>query len=156
MHRRQSAVTLARLAVAAVCLLFAADAADAAQCTVTTTSVNFGSYNVFDMTPTDSTGTVTLNCNGGAKNVQVEISRGGAPTFFSRFMSRSFEVLFYNLYQNAARTIIWGDGAGAPPYYAGDPANNTDVRLTIYARVPPGQDVSAGTYNDTVTVTVQY
>jgi spore coat protein U-like protein len=155
MHRRRT-VSPARLAVAAVCLLLVADAADAAQCTVTTTSVNFGSYNVFDMTPTDSTGTVTLNCNGGAKNVQIEISRGGAPTFFSRFMSRGSEMLFYNLFQNAARTIIWGDGAGAPPYYAGDPPNNTDIRLTIYARVPPGQDVSAGTYNDNVTVTVQY
>jgi spore coat protein U-like protein len=156
MHRRRAALSLARTAVAAVCLLFASNAAEAAQCTVTTTSVNFGSYNVFDTAPTDSTGSVTLNCNGGAKNVVVEISRGGAPSASLRFMNRGGEVLFYNLYQNAARTIIWGDGAGASPYYLGNPANNQDVRLTIYGRVPAGQDVSAGTYTDTVTVTVQH
>ena len=156
MHRRRSTLIVARLAIVAVCLLFASTAADAAQCTVTTTSVNFGSYNVFDTTPTDSTGSVTLNCNGGAQNVQVEISRGGAPSFSSRFMNRGFELLFYNLYQNAARTIIWGDGAGAAPYFVGNPPNNTDVRLTIYARIPAAQDVSAGTYNDNVTVTVQF
>jgi spore coat protein U-like protein len=130
--------------------------AEAASCTVSTTSVSFGSYNVFGTSPTDSTGSVTLNCNGGAKNVLVEIDRGNGPAVSNRAMNRAVELLYYNLYQNAARTIVWGDGAGAPAYSVGDPPNKTDVTLTIHARIPAGQDVSAGSYNDSVTVTVQY
>jgi hypothetical protein len=39
---------LVRVALIVVCLLLAATAAEADQCSVSTTSVNFGSYNVYD------------------------------------------------------------------------------------------------------------
>ncbi len=144
-----------RVALVVVCLLVAATAAEADQCTVSTTSVNFGSYNVFDTTHKDSTGTITLRCNGGASNVKVEIGRGGSPFVAYRFMNKGLELLFYNLYQNASRTIIWGDDSGSD-YYVGNPPNNRDVTLTVYGRITAGQDVSSGSYGDSVTVTVQY
>jgi spore coat protein U-like protein len=146
---------LARVALIVVCLLFAATAAEADQCTVSTTSVNFGSYNVYDTAHKDSTGTITLRCNGGASNVKVEIGLGGSSSAAYRFMNKSLELLFYNLYQNAARTIIWGDDSGSD-YHVGNPPNNRDVTLTVYGRITAGQDVSAGSYSDSVTVTVQY
>src|SRR5688572_14834960 len=124
MHPGGRTLMLVRVAFMVVCLLFAATAAEADQCTASTTSVNFGSYNVYDTAHKDSTGTITLRCNGGANNVRVEIGSGDSSFVASRFMNKGVEPLFYNLYQNAARTTIWGDGSGAPDYYVGNPPNN--------------------------------
>jgi spore coat protein U-like protein len=153
---RRSVVVAARAAGLLAMLLWASDAG-AAGCSVSTTSVDFGTYDVFDPAPNDSTGSVTLNCNGGAKNVTVAINRGGASSFALRRMRQGTEQLFYNLFVDAARTTIWGDGSsGTQTYDVGNPPNNKDETLTIYARVPAGQDVSSGSYSDSVTVTVNY
>ena len=153
---RRSVVVAARATGLVAMLLWAPDAF-AAGCSVSATSVGFGTYDVFDSAPNDSTGSVTLNCNGGAKNVTVAINRGGGSSFALRRMRKTTEQLFYNLFLDAARTSIWGDGSsGTQTYAVGNPPNNQDVTLTIYARVPAGQDVSAGSYSDSVTVTVNY
>jgi spore coat protein U-like protein len=150
-------MTFRRAAVMLLAMVCVCTAAEAAQCTVSTSSVNFGTYDVFDTQPNDSTGTITLNCNGGARNVAITISRGSSPSYAYRFMNRVFELLFYNLYQDASRSVIWGDGSGGSQMEIVDnPPNNRNVALTVFARIPPGQDVSAGSYSDTVTVTVQY
>jgi spore coat protein U-like protein len=68
------------------------------------------------------------------------------------------DLLKYNFYTNVSRTTILGNGAAGtaiielkrPP---GKPQPWTQG-LTIYGRIPPGQDVSAGSYSDTLTVTV--
>ena len=157
MHGFHRTVTVARAALAVFVLVFVATAAEAASCTVSTSSVNFGTYNVFDTTPNDSTGTLTLTCNGGARNVAIAISKGASPTFATRFMDMGLELLLYNLYQDASRTVIWGDGGGGSQMQIVDnPPNNKDVPMTIFARIAAGQDVSAGSYSDAVTVTVQY
>lgn len=149
-------MTVARVVIVAFAMLGCAGAADAAQCTVSATSVNFGAYNVFDTKPNDSTGTITLKCNGGAKHVSVGLSRGGTLSYALRFM-KLLEPLFYNLYLDASRTVIWGDGSlGTQVDIIGDPPNNKNVELTVFGRIPAGQDVSAGSYSDTVTVIVNY
>jgi spore coat protein U-like protein len=149
-------VSVVRPAAVVIMLLFCAAPADAAQCTVATTSVNFGSYNVFTPAPTDSTGTVVLDCNGGAHHVRITLGRGGASTFL-RYMEKASERLYYNLFKDAARIVIWGDGTGgADDQIVANPPNNMEYRLTIYGRLWALQDVSAGTYTDTVTVTVNY
>ena len=158
MHRFRSAVMLTRAAVAVAVLLLCATSADAAQCSVSASSVSFGTYNVFAAVHNDSTGTITLNCNGGAHAVKVEISSGGASSFALRRMLKGTEQLRYNLYLDAARTIVWGNGSGGSESNSvGNPPNNQNVTLTIFARVPAAQDVSAGSYTDSpVTVTVNY
>ena len=152
------AVVIAGRAVAVVVIrLWTASEAAAAGCSVSTTSVDFGMYDVFDPAPNDSTGTVTLNCNGGARNVTVEIGRGGAATFALRRMVNGAQQLRYNLYLHAARTSVWGDGTGGTESNdVANPPNNKDNTLTIFARIPAQQDVSSGSYSDSVTVTVNY
>jgi spore coat protein U-like protein len=148
---------MVRTALTAILVVCAAASAEAAQCTVSTTPVNLGTYDVFATSPNDSTGTVTLNCNGGARNVAITISRGAAPSYAFRFMNKGLELLLYNLYLDASRSVIWGDGSGGSQMeIVGNPPNNQDHPVTIFARIPAGQDVSAGSYTDTVSVTVQY
>ena len=69
-------------------------------------------YNVFTTTPEDSTGTITYRCNSAAANISIALSDGSSSTSSPRTMRKGTEVLNYDLYQNAARTNIWGDGTG--------------------------------------------
>jgi spore coat protein U-like protein len=124
-------------------------------CTISVTGVAFGNYNVFAASPVDSTGSVSFACGVNVRNIQVSLSRGQSSSFNPRTMTRSGENLTYNLYRNAARTNIWGDGtAGTTQYTIANPANNTT--RTIYGRIPAAQDVSAGAYADTVTATINF
>ena len=63
------------LAASAALMPLAAEAA----CTVNTTNVAFGAYNVFTATPDDATGRVRLRCTGTRPpSVTVHLDKGGA------------------------------------------------------------------------------
>jgi spore coat protein U-like protein len=139
------------------CGLYASDASAQASCTISATSVSFGSYNVFNGTALDSTGTVTFRCNNQSFNISVALTRGASSTYSPRTMLKGAEALNYNLYRNAARTTVWGDGtSGTSQYTNANPPNNSNVNLTVYGRIPAGQDVSAGGYSDTVTAVINF
>jgi spore coat protein U-like protein len=107
---------------------------------------------------------INLNC----ENVPwVDLKLGVSSTsgtFNPRRMKRSggSDVLEYNIFIDATRTVIFGDGTGGtqtirvhkPP---GTPAKAPwSSQVTIYARIPPGQDVPAGGYSDSLTITVDW
>ena len=98
---------------AALCVFNASNAFAQASCTISTTSVNFGNYNVFGGSDTDSTGTITINCNNMAHNISVTLGKGASSSYNPRTMKKGAESLNYNLFRDAARTSVWGDG-GAP------------------------------------------
>ena len=133
-----------------------------AACNVSTTSVNFGNYDVFLATPLDSTGTVTVWCD---ENLNQDLIIGIGPSgnsggFQPRKMrpSSGSDLLDYNLYTNSFRTAVWGNGtAGTSTVNAGKiKKNDPPTSVTIFGRVPPGQNVSVGTYSDTLVVTITW
>ena len=128
--------------------------AEAAKCTVATTPIAFGAYNVFSAAPVDSVGSILFNCTG-AKNVSIAISQGQSGTFQARALRQGAESLYYNLFLDAARSTVWGNGSGGTQTYVTDPGKN-DVNVTIYGRIPAQQDISFGTYADSVTVTINF
>ena len=147
------------VAGAVLVLAFFQNRAEAqASCTITTiTNVAFGNYNVYGASPVDTTGRVRIRCNAAANPVTVDLSRGHAPSFTPRYMLNGIQQLNYNLYMDALRTIIWGDGTNGSSHYGPvDPPNNTNVNLDIYARIPAGQDVGTGSYTDSITATVNF
>jgi spore coat protein U-like protein len=147
----------ALLALALLVGILHASEASAQSCTISATSVNFGNYNVFNSSNLDSTGRITYRCNAAAANITIALSKGASSTFNPRLMSKGAEVLGYNLFRNAARTNIWGDGtSGTAVYFRANPPNNSNVNLTVYGRVWAGQDVSAGTFSDTVTAVINF
>jgi spore coat protein U-like protein len=100
---------------------------------------------------------VTYRCNGAQTLVWISLTRGQSNTFEARTMTRGAERLEYNLYRDAARTAVWGDGSsGTQVAFDLIVPKNSDVTLPIYARIPAGQDVRAGTYSDTVSLVVNY
>jgi spore coat protein U-like protein len=125
-------------------------------CTVTTTAANFGNYNVFTTTTVNTTGTIRVTCSPRA-NIQIAI---GASPNSGGFNPRSMklttgtDLLNYNLYTNSARTTIWGDGTSGTSVVIVNNVSNTT--RTVYGRIPALQDVRAGSYSETLTVTVTY
>ena len=132
------------------------------QCTIGVTSVNFGNYETFSSIPTDATGTITVNC--GFRVVRATVTLGVSSTsgsFNPRRMKRltGSDLLDYNIYTNPARTVIFGDGTGGTSNIllrrpTGPPRDWSET-ITTYGRIPPGQDVSVGTYGDTIAATVE-
>jgi spore coat protein U-like protein len=138
-------------------LLAACSARAEAACTVSATAVSFGTYNVYTTTATTSTGTITYHCGMSDHNIRVDISTGSSGTYTARTLKRSTEALSYNLYIDSAFASVWGDGSGTTSEYTkSNPANNIDVPLTVYGRVPAQQDVTVGSYSDTVVATINF
>ena len=146
-------------AIAIGCFGFTENAKAAICSWQTVSGVAFGTYNVFCATPTDSTSTITFKCNGvNAIDVAVvDLSRGNSSSFSPRYMLRTTEQLTYNLYMDSSRTSIWGDGTSGTSHYSNaNPPNNTNVTLTIYGRITAGQDVTIGSYTDSITATLTF
>lgn len=123
-----------------------------AQCSVSSSGVAFGAYDVLAPAPVDVTGTVTFSCLL-ALFPRITLSTGSSGTFVARTMKKGPESLTYNLYTDAARTVIWGDGTSGTGQYA-PLLLLLGGTLTVYARLPASQNVSAGAYSDTVIVTL--
>ena len=127
-------------------------------CSLTSTSVAFGTYDIFSPSPLDTLGQIIFRCANNDHNVSISLDKGGASTFNPRLMFNGSSTLNYNLYLDAARTMIWGDGTGGTRnFFIPNPQpNNTDISVPIYGRVPAGQGASVGNYNKTLTVTINF
>lgn len=124
---------------------------------VATTGVSFGSYDVFASVPTDSSGSITYRCkNVKGRPVRITLGPGGAGTYATRQMRSTTDVQQYNLYLDAARTTIWGDGTGGSSFYQLVPTADTNITVVVYGRVPAGQDIRAGTYVDSIVATMNW
>lgn len=132
------------------------------QCTMNATPIHFGNYDTFSSPPLDAVGTITVNCSGNVRRANVTLSVSSTSgTFNPRRMRRSAgsDLLDYNVYTDAARTAIFGDGTGGTsqirPRRPPGPRVRWNTSITMYGRIPPGQDVSVGAYSDTLTATVE-
>jgi spore coat protein U-like protein len=151
---RASRKTVA-IACACAALATAPLAARAANCKVTAPALVFGPYDPMSGAPHDVTATVSLDCSKNAAPV-IHVGTGGSGTFAPRQMQQAATPmrLSYNLYVNAGRTQVWGDGSAGTFTVAASGGKNVDV--PVYARIAPGQRVPAGPYADTLTITVLF
>ena len=140
------------------CVVVPVAAHAAVKCSVTTVGVAFGVYDVFSSAPLLSAGSVSVRCVGlgtGTEQVSISLSTGGSGSFNPRTLSQGSERLNYNLYLDPGYTQIWGNGTGGTLKHV-SVSNNRPAVIPIFGRIPPGQDVSAGTYSDTIVVTIDY
>jgi spore coat protein U-like protein len=127
-----------------------------ANCTVSTNAVAFGSIDPLGGNH-DAAGSVTVNCtNGAAWSAAANAGSGTGATLANRRMTSGANALTYRLYTDAGRTSIWGDGSTGTAAVTGT-GNGAAQVFTVYGRVPSGQtSVRAGSYSDTVSVTITY
>ena len=147
-----------------LCLLLSLTAARPAYaaCSVSASALPFGNYNPLSVLPTDAVGQVTVNCSfviSVLTTYTVKLSTGGSGQYSTRQMSSAANTLGYNLYTDALRLIIWGNGTGGSSFIT-----NTQLigiggftgNHPVYGRIPAQQNVAAGSYSDTITVTLDY
>jgi spore coat protein U-like protein len=139
--------------------LLCAGTTRAAHCTIATTPVNFGSYDVFSFSPLDSTGSISINCSNPEKKplpVNITVSAGASGSFSQRQMksTASADVLLYNLYGDPSRTRVVGDGSGGTLTFTDSIDRTFPWNIPLYGRVPARQNKTPGIYTDTLTATV--
>jgi spore coat protein U-like protein len=139
------------IAVLSACALWPARA-DAAHCTVTTVSVAFGAYDPRAAAATDGVGSVIVSCSGNPGSSTLSSTTGQSGTYSARVMTAGSYSLSYNLYTTSSRTTQWGDGSGGTAVLS----LNSAGTYTIYGRIPALQNVGAGTYSDSIVVTLTY
>lgn len=154
-----------RTAAVALALLALAPWACAQSCSASATTVAFGTYDPFAGSPRDSTGSVSVNCAAHATalnlSYSVSLSAGGSGNVAARTLNSGASLIGYQLYTDALRMTPWGDATGGTSKVFGLLLLNVVLPVsathTVYGRIAAGQTgVQAGSYADTITVTVSY
>jgi len=110
------------------------------------TNIAFGNYDpTVTATPTDAAGDFTFKCT---KNTPYDLYVTG-----TRTMTNGTDTLNYELYTDTARTALW---PSATPGVTGTSTSNGNDLRNVYGRITAAQNVGAGAYTGSVTVTVQY
>ena len=140
-----------RLVVVSIVLLAASAARAAPSCkSISVTPLAFGNYDVYNAADTDSAGTISYSCPPPTLP-SVTIDAGLAFGNGTRRMTLSSgtDWLAYEIYFDAARTVVWSSTPLDVP--AGNGAS-----VSFYARAFALQDVSVGSYSDTLVVTFNF
>lgn len=154
--------TLIKLLVACAALSLATPAQAVISCSVTTTSVAFGTYNPTALLDNISNGTVDVSCNGTLLQqvaFSVAISTGNG-TFTTRKLINGTSSLSYNLYIDPGYLTRWGDGSQGSQVASASytlAVSPTIKSLTVYGKLPAGQTTATvGTYSDTLVISVTF
>lgn len=116
-------------------------AAAAQTCSLSVTSMSFGTYtgNVLD-----GTATGTVKCSG-SWDIPLNAGTGAGATETVRVMTGpGGATLNYEVFQNAARTTNWGNTTTTELTGTGN------ASVTFYGEIPAGQFAAPGTYTDTL------
>ena len=119
-------------------------------------TMSFGSYDpawaniVRDL---DSSSSFSVRCTPGT-TARITMDDGAHPSGESKRMVNGIgEALVYQIYTSPSRTTPW-NATNAVTYAANTLLPQT---FTVYGRIPAGQgNVDAGSYSDTVTITVTF
>jgi spore coat protein U-like protein len=130
-----------------------------AACGIATTPISFGAYDVFSVIPLRSTGTFTVTCNEAPPpTVMISVGPSAATGIFNPRQMRSSggDLLDYNLFTDSAMTQVWGDGLTGGSTLQQKVTKNKPWNAIIYGNLPAQQNVSVGSYSDSVVVTIMW
>jgi spore coat protein U-like protein len=129
--------------------------------TSVTTNLSFGAYDPIVTNKTtvlDGTATLSVNCTNTVP-YKVTLDQGSHPAGGStdaaplRRMAAGADMLSYSLYQNSGRTAVWGNTVATG---AAGTGTGSAQSITVYGRVPSGQNAGTGSHSDTVLVTLTF
>lgn len=124
-----------------------------ASCTTVGSSMAFGAYT---QATVNQTAAITVLCtNGTSYSIGLDAGVGTGSTTSSRKLTGSSGgTLNYSLYRDSGRTNNWGSTIGTDTQ-TGTGSGQIQT-LTVYGQIQAGGTPLAGTYTDTVTVTLTY
>ena len=151
------------LALAGACVF--APVAQAVTCSTFSSAGWSLTYDPNAATAASTTSSVSLTCTrqvGDGKSLTLTISAnsGLQPSgTINQAAAAGGSLLQYNNYSDAANTLVWGTGgntlAVTLSFGKGGPGAVASISVPFYALIPIGQtSATAGTYSDTVTMTL--
>jgi spore coat protein U-like protein len=139
---------------------FGVSATVAANCTIGATNLAFGTYDASAARTGSST--LSVNCTQGAPySLALSAGTTAGATHAQRLLANGTNTLQYNLYTTAALGSIWGDGTNGVLVngVGAGMSSGAAVAHTVFGQVPNStvnQDAPAGSYTDSITVTITY
>lgn len=127
-----------------------------ADCSISANPLNFGTTGVISSNIDQQTN-LNVTCSTGTPYaVALDAGTPAGSTIASRLLANggATATVNYNLYQDAARTQVWGQTAGTDTV-AGTGTGSAQT-LTVYGRVPAQNTPAPDTYLSTVTATVTF
>jgi spore coat protein U-like protein len=130
-------------------------------CTISAGALTFTSYDPTASADNDATATITSTCTaGGAAKItmsegtnKISGSTTAVPKRAMKTTGDAPQTLAYHLYRDTDRTTVWGNTADTGEGVTGTGSAKT---TTVFGRIPKSQLVGAGTFADTIAVTVTY
>lgn len=125
------------------------------ECVVSSFSLPFGTYDPLATTPSDANTIVNVHCTPSTA-ATISLDAGQWSAGGTRNMRHaSGSLMAYNIFKDAARLTIW-NATNFNSATSASKFNALGGGFVGYGRVPPGQDVAAGSYTDTVQAVVNY
>lgn len=127
-------------------------------CSVIGPNLSFGPYDSLSSFGATTSGTISITCDETPPpTVRVQVGpsavSGGFQPRRMRHLSGT-DTLAYNLFTDAAGNFIWGDGSAGTVTLSDKVQKNKPWLLTIYGRIPALQNVSVGSYADTIAISI--
>jgi spore coat protein U-like protein len=133
---------------------FSVTATAGGSCAVDATSMTFGSHADLENN-LDATNTISIKCPSGTDyTIGLNGGLSGATDPTDRRLSSGQNAISYGIYRDNARTQPWGDAIGSNTMSG--TGNGSFQDFTAYGRIPSQPTGPAGTYDDTIVVTVTY
>lgn len=128
-----------------------------AQCTISATTLDFGTNPGVIVANIDSTNTVSVTCtNTPPWAISLNQGTGAGGTVVLRKMTGpGAATVDYTIYRDAPRTQVWGDATSGTFTVAGTGTGSAQAQIG-YGRVPPQPAPTPGAYLDTITATVTF
>lgn len=130
-----------------------------ASCTVNNATLAFGNYDPVSANvtaPLDQQVALNWNCTNTTP-AHIRLGQGTNPALTStdliplRQMANGTNMLAYFLYSDTGRSTVWENNTGVAVTGSGVAQNSN-----VYGRVTGGQNVPAGSYTDSVVITLSY
>jgi spore coat protein U-like protein len=141
-------------------ILLMPDIAQAINCRVRVNPVNFGIYRPLTTAHVDVIGQFEVRCQAQPGSFSVIIGPGNSGNQLARVLSAVGGLsLDYNLYRDAARTQLWGDGTPPTFVFSGVRTNRgrpSSYNYPVYGRIFANQAPDPGQYSDNLLVTVLF
>jgi len=126
-------------------------------CVIATSNLAFGQYDPLAGNSTqhlDASAAVTMLCPR-ATSAELSLDSGRYSNGATRTLAGSAQRVSYQLYRDAGRTQEWGGGPTGSLQFVSEGIHKPQ-QVTLYGRIPPGQEVPSGMYTDVVMATVDF
>jgi spore coat protein U-like protein len=119
-------------------------------CVLNGGSLNFGTYSSSAVDDTPGEGTFTYQCTGGTE-ITLSLGPGTGGGDGVRQMASGEERLTYELFQDPSHSTVWGEDGDALTVPS---TSSSSTPVPVYGLIDAGQESGAGTYSDTVQITL--